>query len=91
LAQVVLLTCGINSDAKLCKLMHAQGAHPTALGISLTTDCTDAVLCRSMKLEEEEDFTSSANQLGCTDVPGLSITWSKTSAFIMSKQSEINL
>ncbi len=24
--------------------------------------------------EEEEDFTSSANQLGCTDVPGLSIT-----------------
>ncbi len=29
--------------------------------------------------EEEEDLTSSANQLGCTDVPGLSITWSKTS------------
>ncbi len=27
--------------------------------------------------EEEEDVTSSANQLGCTDVPGLSITWSK--------------
>jgi len=24
--------------------------------------------------EEEEDFTSSANQLGCTDVPGLSVT-----------------
>ena len=29
--------------------------------------------------EEEEDFTSLANQLGCTDGPGLSITWSKTS------------
>ena len=28
--------------------------------------------------EEEEDFRSSANQLGCTDVPGLSVTWSKT-------------
>ncbi len=25
---------------------------------------------------EEEDLTSSANQLGCTDVP---VTWSKTS------------
>ena len=22
------------------------------------------------------NFTSSANQLGCTDVPGLSVTWS---------------
>ncbi len=30
-------------------------------------------------LAEEEDFISSANQLGCTDVPGLSVTWSKTS------------
>ena len=28
---------------------------------------------------EREEFTSSANQLGCTDVPGLSVTWSKTS------------
>ena len=30
-------------------------------------------------IREREDFTSSANQLGCTDVPGLSVTWSKTS------------
>jgi len=34
--------------------------------------------CAGMGLNEE-DFTSSANELGCTDVPGLSVTWSKTS------------
>ncbi len=26
-----------------------------------------------------DDFTFSANQLGCTDVPDLIVTWSKTS------------
>ncbi len=42
--------------------------------------CIAALLyCLRTRMEEEEDFTSSVNQLGCTDVPGLSITWSKTS------------
>jgi len=35
--------------------------------------------------EEEDDFTSSANQRGCTDVPGLSVTWSKTSFVLITK------
>ena len=30
--------------------------------------------------EEEESFTSSANQLGCTDELGLSISWPPRSA-----------
>ena len=28
---------------------------------------------------ERDNLTSSANQLGCTDVPGMSVTWSKPS------------
>jgi len=50
LAQVELLTCGIDSDAKLCRLRNAQRARPTALGLFLTADCIDAVLCRSIAL-----------------------------------------
>ena len=35
------------------------------------------VISKQKLLEKErEDFTSSANQLGCTDMPGLSVTWS---------------
>ena len=42
---------------------------------------------------EREGVTSSANQLGCTDVSGLSVTWSEHQyqVFIMSKQSEMNV
>ena len=42
---------------------------------------------------EGEDFASSGNQLGCTDMAGLSVTWSEHQyqMFIMSKQSEMKL
>ncbi len=32
-------------------------------------------LRRPLREKEREDFTSSANQLGCTDVLGSSVTW----------------
>ncbi len=37
---------------------------------------------------QEKDFLSSANQLGCTFVPALSVSWSKS---VISKQSASKL
>ena len=49
---------------------------------------------RGEEEEEEEDVLTAANQLGCTHLPGLSVTWSKTSVLsviIMSQQQALGL
>jgi hypothetical protein len=70
---------GINAHHNMgtCLGLVSRGQQRSAQTSSIRTQLNSAR--HRQEEEEEEDFTSSANQLGCTDVPGLSVTWSNTS------------
>ena len=59
------------------RLPKKQTARLPFMCMTLAWPCRHGIKPLKMSMqeeEEEEDFTSSANQLGCTDVPGLSVT-----------------